>query len=1358
MRHSRPHLTWVKRALVASATALGLAAGLSALPVAMAAPAHAADTFQSVTVTHTGTAPTGYTVTFKYQAPAGTQAVSIYGEWAYGTPNRGKTALGAEHTTASWADGDVPYGDPWDLGYQDMTVGPDNVWSITLPLPGGTFSYGFYVGCTAAQAKDGTQAGCTKADRVSDPDNVPWSNEPAQVAAGAAQQTMSQVYVPEDPSFDTGEDTTYQQASDSVAHGTLQEVTYAAPDSVNPAGEHRMVVYLPPNYSASGTAYPTLYISHGGGGNETDWVTQGSANIIMDNAIAAGKATPAVMVFTNFNDLATSDTLSSTNAYRQHLINTVIPYVEAHYNVSKDASERAFAGLSAGGSRANNILQNSADEFGYYGVWSINSRDAVTDEAAAKLAGVKAIQFGCGLEDMACGATGNNHAAYQTAQAINYRAAVPGLATVEDHVDATHSWYLWRHLLNNFVRTVAFKDISVTGTAPTATVNPGVATRLTATVGAADVALGGTVAFYAGDPNQNGTKLGSADVDASGEAAVTASFRETGSMGVYAQFTPANGQLPVTVKLYDVNVVQPTGAIVSYTGKAPTGYQVTFRYQGGSDVSAVSVSGEWAYEPIAADGASLMSPSHGPADWQAGDVLSGNQSVSMVKGNDGVWQVTMPMTAGEHSYSFSVTHQDGTRETVADPANLPWSNQAAQVQAGASQQTLSQFYVPNDTAYPTYDRDFEAPVPASEAGTLEEFSYASTEDADGTRDATVWLPPSYDADASTPYPTLYLSHGSNGSETDWATQGDAVNIIARAIADQKMQPTVVVMTNGNDELMDFDLYAANLKDSLIPAVEANFNVSKDVSERAYGGLSAGGRRGIVLLENYTDLFSYYGIWSAYTTYTDPTADQAAAMDKVDAVHIGAGIEDTSFGGINVTSHKRATGYAAAGVAVDEHNVDGVHSWDVWRQELNDYVRNVAFKGRYSAPVNPLKLGPTITKTDQGPTGYQVTFRFQAPAGTSGPVSIYGEWGLSTPVVAADGTRTFTSTHNPAEWKAGDGYNFGVTNNMTLTSDNVWEWTTPLPSGTFSYRYNYNCHATSITYNGQTYTYQSCDQTTDPYNVPWSNQPAQAAAGATPQAMSQIYVPESSDYPTVDNSFQAPVPTSDAGTLISLSYNSLADKATGETHQATVYLPKGYNASRATPYPTLYISHGAGGSDTDWVTQGQIQNIVQNAIDQHAADPMVVVVPNFETWLGWNQDEIADELQNYLIPVIEHNYNVSTNPAERAFAGLSMGGLTTVHLLENNTALFGYYGAMSQAAGVHTTLTDTQIAAMKQVKGLMMGVGYEDTVTPYANTVDRVNYYRSLGLQVTTDYMDGVHCWDVWRHLADYFIRNIAFKP
>jgi enterochelin esterase family protein len=73
-----------------------------------------------------------------------------------------------------------------------------------------------------------------------------------------------------------------------------------------------MYVYTPFGYEASQDRYPVLYLLHGGGGDEDAWVTMGRANVILDNLIAAGKATPMIVVMPNGN---ASQTVSQGYAY-----------------------------------------------------------------------------------------------------------------------------------------------------------------------------------------------------------------------------------------------------------------------------------------------------------------------------------------------------------------------------------------------------------------------------------------------------------------------------------------------------------------------------------------------------------------------------------------------------------------------------------------------------------------------------------------------------------------------------------------------------------------------------------------------------------------------------------------------------------------------------------------------------------------------------------------------------------------------------------------------------------------------------------------------------------------------------------
>jgi enterochelin esterase family protein len=60
----------------------------------------------------------------------------------------------------------------------------------------------------------------------------------------------------------------------------------------------------------------------------------------------------------------------------------------------------------------------------------------------------------------------------------------------------------------------------------------------------------------------------------------------------------------------------------------------------------------------------------------------------------------------------------------------------------------------------------------------------------------VYTPPYYE-ETNNRYPVLYLLHGMGGDEDAWATMGRAVDIMDNLIAQGRVKPMIVVMTNGN---------------------------------------------------------------------------------------------------------------------------------------------------------------------------------------------------------------------------------------------------------------------------------------------------------------------------------------------------------------------------------------------------------------------------------------------------------------------------------------------------------------------------------------------------------------------------------
>ena len=440
-------------------------------------------------VTHTGTGPTGYAVTFRYYDPTAT-SVELRGEWYFSDAADTTTTSSAGLLPSQWQPGDFPIAYPnngaapnWPV--VQMTLDPSTgVWSYTTPLPSGTFTYGFYVNCASA-----TGAGCTE---ISDPSNPPWNTD-GTTTTGSVEPD-SEVYVPSDPAFGTAD--LSWQAPNAKSHGTLVDVSYPDPLSSSPVGSHPLAVYLPPGYDPNrATPYPTLYLSHGAGGNEVDWSTQGAAGNIVDDAIAAGKVQPMVVVMTDFNGLSAC-TLGSVACYASDVANYVIPYVQSHFNVSGNANDRAFGGLSAGGQRANYLLFNDTTLFGYFASWSIGNSGAPAYPGTLwnnpDLRNRLGIMIGGGNFDRITVPSINTYEADLTASGIPF---------TDSRIDGGHEWYTWRQLLYNYITTIAFRHSTTTmqasthGSVTTLTVNvAGDTTEATAPEGTVQLLVNGTPA------------------------------------------------------------------------------------------------------------------------------------------------------------------------------------------------------------------------------------------------------------------------------------------------------------------------------------------------------------------------------------------------------------------------------------------------------------------------------------------------------------------------------------------------------------------------------------------------------------------------------------------------------------------------------------------------------------------------------------------------------------------------------------------------------------------------------------------------------------------------------------------------
>lgn len=241
-----------------------------------------------------------------------------------------------------------------------MTETSSGIWYITVVPPAGPNWYGYNFTVDSAH--------------VADPHNRNiWSGS-ATSFSSVGQWSM--VMVP-GPAAD-------YMAETNVPHGAVSTVYYYSPFAQT---EREMQVYTPPGYN-SARPYPVLYILHGAGGNDTDWIVNMRTNFILDNLIAEGNAKPMIVVMpdanvgTSLNGEPAPFTSATTDQFVQdELMPTIIPYIEANYRALPGAQNRAIAGLSLGSVNTRDAMFMDTDQFAYYGLfsWGFMTPAIVTD-------------------------------------------------------------------------------------------------------------------------------------------------------------------------------------------------------------------------------------------------------------------------------------------------------------------------------------------------------------------------------------------------------------------------------------------------------------------------------------------------------------------------------------------------------------------------------------------------------------------------------------------------------------------------------------------------------------------------------------------------------------------------------------------------------------------------------------------------------------------------------------------------------------------------------------------------------------------------------------------------------------------
>lgn len=221
----------------------------------------------------------------------------------------------------------------------------------------------------------------------------------------------------------------------------------------------------------------------------------------------------------------------------------------------------------------------------------------------------------------------------------------------------------------------------------------------------------------------------------------------------------------------------------------------------------------------------------------------------------------------------------------------------------------------------------------------------------------------------------------------------------------------------------------------------------------------------------------------------------------------------------------------------------------------------------------------------------------------------------------------------------------------------------------------------------------------------------------------------------------------------------------------VYTPAGYNKSKK-KLPVFFLLHGSSDTEETWTKVGRANIILDNLIAQGKAEPMVVVMPYVRAYpliskssgslRNWdNLQEFQKDFMENLLPFVEKNYRVRTDPEGRAIAGFSGGGGNSLYLGLGHPELFAW--VCGYAPGMlanefdrnnEVPFADPQLTN-KRLKLFWLGVGTEDGL--YGVFKEYTALLNEKGIKHQTFVTDGGHTWMNCKKFLNE-TAQLLFKP
>ena len=205
----------------------------------------------------------------------------------------------------------------------------------------------------------------------------------------------------------------------------------------------------------------------------------------------------------------------------------------------------------------------------------------------------------------------------------------------------------------------------------------------------------------------------------------------------------------------------------------------------------------------------------------------------------------------------------------------------------------------------------------------------------------------------------------------------------------------------------------------------------------------------------------------------------------------------------------------------------------------------------------------------------------------------------------------------------------------------------------------------------------------------------------------------------------------------------------------VYLPPGYDSQSAHRYPVLYLLHGQGSTNDQWVRLG-ITTTADRLIGAGSIAPMLIVMPYEADAVMPEQTNFGEAVVSVLVPWIDAHYPTQADRVARAIGGLSRGAAWAVRLGLMDWQTFGAIGAHSFPEFYGDgTLIPEWLAAIPPASypRFYLDIGRSDPGIQLV--VDFEAYLTAQGIPHEFHMYTGYHEENYWQTHLEYYLRWYA---